>query len=63
VAIRAAPDNPYHLSNLFLIMSNGGVFSGTKASDQAREDVKQNKYVKKIVTFVRAVKKACPGFR
>jgi len=39
------------------------VFDAPKATDHAREDVKQNKYVKKIVTFVRAVKKACPGFR
>jgi len=62
VGIAAA--NNYLFITLFLSMTNGGsVFDAPKATDQAREERNQNKYVKKIVTFARAVKRACPGFR
>ena len=43
-------------------MADGGssVFDAPKATDEAREEVKQNKYVRKVVSFARAVRKACP---
>jgi len=53
--------NHYHLSTLFLGMTS--VFDEPKATDEAREEVKQNRIVKKFVRMVQAVKRACPGFR
>ena len=53
--------NDYLSITLFLGMDEGriSIFDEPKATDEAREEVKQNRVFKTFTRVVRAVKKAC----